>query len=143
MKTRERIVHFDKELTTHQTMCDFVKFCIKKNGNSRQRLGRYFLPFFSLLLQLHLISAKTMNEYLIKWFCPSCSYVFESICFRFAKTIQLTQLGMSIRNRKDVLIVSESPKSYVQYLYPNHRVVAPDLKTNEKGKIIGLNYNGN
>ncbi len=135
-----RTAHFDKELANKKTMYAFVRFCVKKNGTSRQKLACCLLPVFSLLGALHLFSTRLLNETLIKWFCPTDSHDFENMCFQFSKTVSLTQLGESLKGRRDVIIHSESPKSYVQYLYPEHQVIAPELIIDKTGNIIGLGY---
>ena len=75
-----------------------------------------------------------------RWFCPKTRSVFDNICYEFAQTVKLNERGKKMTENKDAIIVSSSLKSYVQFVFPAHKVIATEVKSNGHNNIIGIDY---
>lgn len=136
MKQKKTIVaDFDKTLTDYDTTIPFAVFCAKRTKK------QWLLPLVFLLAissKLKLISVKKQKEMLLKCFCPQQLKEFENSCFEFSKTIQLNKIGEQMQQNTAVIIASASLKAYLQYCFPEHQIVASEIKTDNTNKIIGL-----
>lgn len=131
------IVHFDKSLTNRDTAVSFAVFCAKRAKK------QWLLPMFYgcvLMKKIGLLSSKYVQLLSFRWFCPKTRSVFDNICYEFAQTVKLNERGKKMTENKDAIIVSSSLKSYVQFVFPAHKVIATEVKSNGHNNIIGIDY---
>lgn len=142
MRPQTNTVHFDKELTSRDTMRRFVRFCVKKSKKHSVSFANAVLFIFSILKFFRVLSVGKCNDLLIRWFCPLHTHTFENYCFEFSQYGCFTPMYGEVKANTSITIVSTSPKAYIQYLFPNHRVIAPEFM-GAKHKIIkteNVNY---
>lgn len=131
------IANFDNTLTNNDTTVSLAIFCAKRA--KKQRL----LPMFYgcvLMRKVGLVSSKYLQLLSFRWFYPKTRSVFDNLCYEFAQTVKLNDIGKMITENKDAIIVSSSLKSYVQFVFPAHKVIATEIKSNGHNDIFGIEY---
>lgn len=137
MEREIKIAYFDKDLTEENTLKSFILFCAKKDPlKSKNRL--WIITALFLLSKIGIITEKRKKELLLEKFCPTNLSVFENNCFEFAQSVKLNELGKTVKRKSNVVIISEALKSYVQYIFPTHTIIASELKIDINRRIQGL-----
>lgn len=131
---------FDKTLTNYDTFFPFLRFYSTKS--ILKRLGLVLVIGVALALKLRLVSNDKYKSIAAKLMFRGDLYAdFKKSAHKFSATIQLNTLGQQISSKVGVIILSASPKEYIEPLFPSAIVYGTELDIDDKGFIKGISTN--
>lgn len=133
------VFDFDKTLTYKDS---FTQLCCQR----MLHMTRWWVfPVYitlKILSKFRLISVKREKEIAIYILFPHRISEYNKICQEFSSRIKLNpivnRLNKAIDPRNRIIILSASPREYIQPLFPEIEIYATELKVDHTGKIKGI-----
>lgn len=134
------VFDFDKTLTYKDS---FTELCYRR----MLKFTRWWVFPIWVILKISskfgFMSVKKEKGLCLRLLFPHHISEYISVCQAFSSQIKLTpivnQLRQALTEGDKIIILSASPREYIQLLFPEVKVYAMETKVDSSGKILGIN----
>lgn len=140
------VFDFDRTLSKKDTNLAFFYFFAKKQKYGSLKLIIYFL--YKIIQKFRVISNESLKNIGLSLFVRPLTYEnYLELCKLFAKDIEINK---EVNKRYDeyclanenVIILTASIKEYVEFLFPEAKVLGSEIIFNEKGTYLSFHCYG-